>query len=656
MATEKKKIPDATTRKPKTEAGSTDAGTEKEKKAASAAEKPANGAKKAPAGTTSGKSSAASAARPKQTTKKTGAAAKTSAAKTTKQKTAAGSTTGKSAAGAKKTTKAKNTATGAKKPKPAEPIAEPTEQPVTAPTPPEAAPRTEAALPVPAAENAPAPAEPLPAMDFPEAAEAQKKSFAGRVLFLLAIAAILLASYFIFLHRPGSYSEQLHSVAVLQNADGTTAIAVDGTVRRQVSGVLRDRQYNARGTTCVLQIGNELYLVKNRSVAKIADEVKDFVLASGGSAVAWRDSADTLCYLRIGQKEAPVRINNVHDDRYCLSPNGRELAYTWTWEQNGVTRLRVYSTSGHEVHIEQDAGLYPVALADKGAYLYYTDASGALYLQSGSSVVKLADGFLPGALAFNDRFDEVLFARADRRTVWVKKGTSVELSAPDGTDVWLFANERVAVRDLPGARQYVMRTFARNYYGLRGEGGTTLAYLKGGRKDPGALTEISAVNEGSVRVTDKAVWFLLTEAGGRTALHRVAAGRTSEKLLLWDVASYCPNVDGSRFIYTLDDGALHSATVGLFRTKTKRLCDAVDPDRLFVTTDDVFYFFRTDGKLCRSDNGDEPLEVADGVEALKIDGHTVYYAVREAGEQQVFANYRNRRRDTAVARGVIVIL
>jgi len=609
MATAKKGIPNATVEKP------TPPEEEKKKKtgAASApkAKTAANGAKKA----------AAKAPAKKPAAKKTTTAGKTSTAKKPASKKPA----------------------TPKKPKPAPAV----EEPETVETP-----VAEALLPVPVPEAEKAEGQALPAVDFPEEAKAEKKSFIGRVVFLLCVIAILLTSYYIYLHRPVSYTQRVNAVTFMTCDDGRIAILVNGTERERVAGELHDCQYDARGTVCAALIGDSLYYVKNRAVTKVADNVRDFVLASGGSAVAYRDTGDNLYHAVIGKKEDPAKFLTVHDGRYCLSPNGKELAYTWQQSDTGTPRMRVYSTSGHDVYIEQDVGLYPLAIADKGKYLYYTDATGALYLQSDGKVAALSGAFLPGTLTFNDRFDEVLFREAGK-TVWIKKGVRTELT-PTGesadTVIDLIPNERVATRALPAGRQLVMRTFARNYYCVQGGDSAALAYLKGGKKDPGKLAEVSPVNAGSVTVTDKAVFFLLTNADGRTDLHRVAAGRIKAKPLIRDVVSYCPNVDGSRLLYTLDDHALYSARVGVFRTVSKRLCDTVDPDSLTVSADDVFYFFRADGKLCRSDNGDAPVEVADGVVDLIVDGHTVCYVVSDAnGGRQAYSNYRNRRRDTKIA-------
>ena len=627
MATQKPKIPAATVQKPNTEAGA-DAATGKKKKAASAAKRPVNGAKKAPPAT---------------------AAKKPAPAGTAEKPKAKAASTGK-----KPTVKPKSASAGTKKPKAEKPITEPA---VTAQTPTEEIPQVEAALPVPAAENMPATEEPLPAVNFPESAvRAEKKSFAGRVLFLVCIAAVLLASYFIFLYRPGSYAGSSGTVVTFTDAERTTCIVVNGTVRQQVTGAVRDRQSNDRGTVCVLLIDDALYVVKNRAVAKLSDGVKDFTLSAKGTAVAYRDSADTLCYMRLGQKEAPVKFHNVHDGRYCLSPNGKELVYTW--EQNGACRMRVYSTTGHDTEIREDHDLFPLAISNGVKYLYYTNAAGALCLQKGQDVQTLSDAFESDSLCFNSRFDEALFSTAEK-TVWVRRGAVTELALTDGTAgrICYLPNHMTAARPLKTGQQYPVRTFARNYFAAENESGSLLTYLKGGRKAPGALTTVSRT-AGQVTVTDKAVYFLLDrqEDAARLDLYRVAAGRTKAKRLTPDVKAFCPNVDGSRLLFVQDDEALYSKRVGPFRTASKRLCAAVLTDYIDVTADDVFYFFTTDGTLCRSDNGDDCREVSDRVTTVGIDGHLALYAVRgEDGKLTVYANYKNRRRDTGIADGIVLL-
>ena len=63
-----------------------------------------------------------------------------------------------------------------------------------------------------------------------------------------------------------------------------------------------------------------------------------------------------------------------------------------------------------------------------------------------------------------------------------------------------------------------------------------------------------------------------------------------------------------------------------------------------------------DGTLCRSDNGDEYRAVSDKVEAVAVEGHLALFAVRgEDGKLHVYANYKNRRRDTEIAGGIAAL-
>ena len=86
---------------------------------------------------------------------------------------------------------------------------------------------------------------------------------------------------------------------------------------------------------------------------------------------------------------------DTRDARYCLSPNGNELFYTFVQEES--TRVKIYSASNNEPRLENVTGLIPVAIANDCAYLYYQNAeTGALYyvaLESGSpTLYVLADG------------------------------------------------------------------------------------------------------------------------------------------------------------------------------------------------------------------------------------------------------------------------
>ena len=126
-----------------------------------------------------------------------------------------------------------------------------------------------------------------------------------------------------------------------------------------------------------------------------------------------------------------------------------------------------------------------------------------------------------------------------------------------------------------------------------------------------------------------------------TVLYRIKPRKTEKELVAWDVGNYCTNVDGSRVLYTRHQDALY---VWSPSKDDKRICDAILPETLTVTADDVFYFYREDGVLAVSDNGGEVRTVATGVGGYLTDAHSIFYVVTgEDGKNTIYVNYRNAR-------------
>ena len=71
-----------------------------------------------------------------------------------------------------------------------------------------------------------------------------------------------------------------------------------------------------------------------------------------------------------------------------------------------------------------------------------------------------------------------------------------------------------------------------------------------------------------------------------------------------------------------------------------------------ITKDHAFYYF-VDGVLYVSDNGETPREAHEGADAVLTDAYTAYFFLEEEGElYSVYANHRNRRRDTLLGEHV----
>jgi len=294
-----------------------------------------------------------------------------------------------------------------------------------------------------------------------------------------------------------------------------------------------------------------------------------------------------------------------------------------------------------------------VAIGDKCRHIYYTDEAGVLYHLDAKTDVRTECSATPdmSTLLFNDDFSQLLF-RDEGGTVLMANGSRRTLNGIDVGDALHFLpNHRITARELPRAAQCMVGTFYKNYFLREREGHTELVFLD----KEGSVKTVSSVDGASkVTVTDKGVFFLLTETESgedHTKLYYAKYGKTELSVIAWDIQSFCPNVDGSRVLYTNQHGALFSYRHGGVPV---RLCDSIKVDSLVVSADDVFYFYTTDGALCLSDNGEEMRTVFEEPAELLVDSHTVYFITEKQsdGTATVFVNYRNRRLNTLLSSGI----
>ena len=492
-------------------------------------------------------------------------------------------------------------------------------------------------------------------INFPEM---EKHNFWTRALVILVMLAVLAASVAIFMFRPSEYTERTDSVNFLYLPDSNqTVIAVNGTARDTVNGALRYKTYDGSGRTCAALIEDRLYLIKGKKVTEVAANISDCVLSVNGQALAYRNTANELFYMIVGKKDGTYRISGTATDaRYCLSPDGKEMVYSF--EKDGVLRMDVYSRTGSKPYLSDNEGCYPVSVSDNCRYLYYTKDNGSLYVLVKKTDKSVLCGDAPelSGLIFNRDNTEVLFCNGTETRLFVNGERLLlpELLSTDALE--LIPNRRVAALTRVVGKQYLVESLCDNYY-LHYKGtGKMLVFLER-KKDKGELLPVYAVDgRESITVTDKAVFFLSTSQGNatHTNLYYCKAGKTKVEEPLWDVSRFCTNVDGSRILYTDEHGALFSYRLGAF---PERLCDSVIKESITVTADDTFYFYRSEGSLWASDNGEQLRALRDGVNGMLVDGMTVYYVtdVTEDGCGTVYSNYRNTRKDTKIGERVASI-
>lgn len=485
-------------------------------------------------------------------------------------------------------------------------------------------------------------------VDFPEGLT--KKGVARRVLVLLLMVAVLVAAMAVFFFRPAEYTEKIGSVVCWYNeAENNSAVIADGKNIGTVPGRVTAKETDGRGYTALLLTDNgTLWLVRGGKLRTVSGDVTRAVLSAGGSALAFRTGTGALYRSGTGKKDTPALVSNeVADEPFCLSPDGKELLYTSGL--GGTLRAELFSARGSAPYLTDTGNYRPVAIADKCRYIYFRDSDNILYIYTADTArMTNCGGFTEGTLVFNRDFSEVFFANGESCRFY-KKGSSLTLTGLSaGETLTLLPNRRAAKRETVGGEQVLQKSLLGCYYNYAATGGSILVYLRA-QKGAVAMDTIHFFDNGTATVTDKYVFFLSTDQTAtdrRTNLYAVKNGKTEFTRLMADVAEYCTNVDGSRILYGDVHGPLRAMRMGSSPTQ---LADGFLSGTLRVTLDDVFYYRTGDGALYRSENGEMPEKVADGVRFAATDAHTAFFLRENGAEYELFSNYRGRRKNNRVA-------
>ena len=497
----------------------------------------------------------------------------------------------------------------------------------------------------------------VPPIRFPEA-QREVRNFWGRVLLLLTLGAVLTAAVLIFLYRPNTYSEHTNSVKFLYNAtENTTTVTVNGTaVGEPYPGAPDTYCYDSDGGRCAALISGALYTIDGREVSMLYAGVVDFSFSQNGKAIAYRTADNCLYYAILGREVQTSLISKTTEDNsYCLSPDGKEMFYTYV--QDGNVRVDIYSRTNSKPNLAKTTGLVPVAVGNKCKYIYYKDSDGALFYMEGDKAepVKCFASEHPYTLIFNRDFSQMLLDGALGTQLFVRGERVVMPDLKTGEQLILRANQRAAMREMPAATQYLIKSFFKNFYLKKGNEGDGVMLVFLDRK--GGLSDVSFVDEAQshVTVTDKGVYYLeVAKKAEETQcyLFRCKAGDAPERLSWENITEFCVNSDGSRLFYTDQHGALYAMAVD---GVPDRLADTIDEGSLCVNAQDAFYY-SVFGTLYVSDNGGTPRVLERTDAKVLVDGYTAYFVEVDAnGTFTVYTNHRNRRHDTKVATGIAAI-
>jgi hypothetical protein len=489
----------------------------------------------------------------------------------------------------------------------------------------------------------------------------QRRHFWGRVFLLLSVGVILALSIFIFLYRPTVYSAHSHSIRFLYNMDtDTTQVLYDGTLCKQtLQGEWTQSSYDSSGSICAAAIGGKLYLVQGNDVEEISPDVQDFMLSQNGRTLVYRTSENQLLYVRIsGNRERYTVSRDCRDPRYCLSPDGELLFYTYAEQKQEQikTHAALFSLSGMKPYFPQTTEIVPLAISNDFEHIFYFDEVGDLYHMNEKSEISLCRRHAEGGMEilFDREFEEVLIKDANGIMLWQDGEETMIPQLRGAQDLTILPNRRVIFRELPTGTQCLINSFDKNYYLKKGSEaeGTRLVYLSGETLNEGAFL---SEEESHPVVTDKGVYYLEYVKMGddiRKHLYFCPLGKIASVQLSWDVEDFCVNSDGSRILHVDHQGALYASRVVRNHLDSVLISDYVDGALQDSSATDVFYYFVGD-EMYASSNGAKPEQaMSNEIDGVFVDAHTaIFFDVKE-GSYTIYTRHRNRKSLVQIASGI----
>lgn len=278
---------------------------------------------------------------------------------------------------------------------------------------------------------------------------------------IVAVLAICIACGIIF--GSNGYVEQKQSIFYQYNSEEkATSILVDKKVVDTIDGRVSDYAQSLNGKyAAFLTDDGELYVLKNKKLNHVADEVRSFQLAVGGSRVAYVTKDYELCLA----KTSNGKTESISDDvgsTYHISPDGKSVAYF----NDG--KLKV--TKGSKTYKVTDAkGVTLLGLSNGGKQVYVIKSvltgDDVLYSYKASSGDSTKLGIISSSksVRFNHNHKMVMFEGEDGTYV-AKNGKNAKRVATIGSLELITTNYCVSLSDVSDGRTLPVKNLLNHVY------------------------------------------------------------------------------------------------------------------------------------------------------------------------------------------------
>ena len=425
---------------------------------------------------------------------------------------------------------------------------------------------------------------------------------------------------------PPKYSAAEHFYRFIYNSDReeTSVVFDDRALPAAVSGRISHYELSFDGrVAAVLTEAGVLYEARNGSLTTLGENVTEFTLSQNGKSVILRFTDGTIQMIRGGSR---IHIADEAGERFCVSPDGRTVAYTSASTQS------IYTTDGKRT-VRQDCTGTPIAVSDRGRYLYYyrqTEEGSYLFVNER----QLSSDASAACFALNLSQSQFWFVAGGENELTLyltEKGSApspvVSVTRPSDIPLALHRNASYMTRSAGSAQ--VITVGVSDFAGKQVRIGSSLYLLGDGTKvQKTAEADLSL----GVFLDDSYLYFV--RAGTDTLCRAGAGDPQNAESLVSGITGYAVSEAGSRNFYYLD------AERTLYYVPGRM--DKASAVRREVTS------LQTVGKRCVFMNADgflysvrgrrSELLIREDVSSLTRAGRTVFYECNRAGVRTVLAS------------------
>jgi hypothetical protein len=462
---------------------------------------------------------------------------------------------------------------------------------------------------------------------------------------VIAIIALIVA---LAMFGPSQYESYKGSILIEQFDDEKILVIPSGRSRVFIEGDLLwySESLDGRKAAMLVDIdgmgweyGYTLYHIGSK-VEFIADDVRDFQLASSGNGIVysmyeWDDETAEL-FLWSGSG-APRKISNDGAIGFpaSISPNGKTAAF--------ATDVRGDSNTGaiwHNNKLHDFGRNIPIAISDGAKYIYYIDRNEALFVQRGfneSTSERLSRDVW--GVSFNKDMSQIIYTTGTRSFISNKGRAPIGLNG-DVREHILPGNTAVFYDSIGVI--YGVRSFANTFY--QNDSGNIIRInnkLESDRVGSRSVEQVYLANDG------KTLTFLRNDSVFRIDGSR--AGAEDMRIIDGDVKYFVMTHDGKGVFYiTRDNDIFYQRGMGNSANVTYSFemswwGSTPNYGTFMLYKGDTLFYVQDDELFSSTGRGRNRVSGLNGdVRTVRTDNFNVFAFTNDAGDRLIYQSSNGR--------------